>query len=70
MRTLERSNGWGLGFEEKGKDREGSHCMGRLAKRRWLVEMDRGKGDNSQKARREDERGEKLRLEFPSGEFR
>ena len=44
--------------------------MGRLAKRRWLVEMDRGKGDNSQKARREDERGENFKLEFPSGEFR
>jgi hypothetical protein len=60
----------GLGFEEKRKRREGSHCMGRLATRQCLVEVDRGKGDDSQKARREDERGEKLRLEFLSGEFR
>lgn len=44
--------------------------MGRLAKRLCLVEVDRGKGDDSQKARREDERGENFRLEFPSGEFR
>lgn len=44
--------------------------MGRLAKRLCLVEVDCGKGDDSQKARREDERGEKFRLEFPSGEFR
>ena len=59
-----------MGFEEKGKEREGSHCTGRLAKRLCLVEVDRGKGDDSQKARREDERGEKIRSEFPSGEFR
>ena len=41
-----------MGLEEKGKVREGSHCMGRLAKRLCLVEVDREKGDDSQKARR------------------